>query len=182
MPNHKTKIFLSFNEWIGLNKNNKLFFKRPHLGLDILIFIWKFFFQLIELKKNYCWSLMTAFKIFILDSFFIDIQSTRLLHCLLVTLPKQILPSISVSKNFLIIVTSWFGSICRSINLLSSIVKIVLIFRPSIVVCIIAWPGTNFCCWVLNGTLVFKEYSFSLNLTICVVAGSAFAIFLVIML
>lgn len=96
---------------------------------------------------------------------------------MLITSPTILFPNISLSVNSLISMTSRLGSIWRSTSLFSSSVKIFLTRRPSIVLCSISCPRTNFCWWVLKGRMVFNPYSLSLICTTWVDDEIDFAIF-----
>lgn len=129
----------------------KLVFKKKHIRIEC-----HFFFLFFNLKLTKCFP-------------FYSTSNDKLLVVTTFGGRKTVLcPIISLSKYSLIIVTSLFGSICFSISLLPSMVKIFLILRPSIVVCSLSWPGINFCWWVLNGRIVLSEYSLSFNFTIWV--------------
>lgn len=131
---------------------------------------------------NFCrfWKLFKV-KFLEFQSFHFTNHSMSVLTWLLTTFPTMLVPYILLSLNSLINVTSRFGSICFSINLFPSSVKVFLIFRPSIVTFSTSLSSENFCWWVLKGMIVFKPYSFSLILTISVEDGMDFANFLLIM-
>lgn len=123
---------------------------------------------------SFCWSSRLQQELWFLCSFYC---STNLLQCKLITFPVILFPSISLSVNSLINITSRFGSICRSTSTSSSSVKVFLTVRPSTVLWTTSWPRTNFCWWVINGRIVFNTYSVSLICTIWVDDGIDFASF-----
>lgn len=86
--------------------------------------------------------------------------SLHILHfTLLFTVAK---PISSLSVNSLVMMTSRFGSIWRSINVFFSVKeKIIFALRPSQVSCSISWSGMNFWWCVLNGICVLKQNSLS---------------------